>query len=90
MPVVLIRGISTVFLKGKAPSTRFLDKTIWNPRTVIDLLSRAVFESGNPFLLVLGPTFSDNLTNSDSFMEAVGTDKPIIYFLHHSRLHGGN
>ena len=72
MRVVLVRGTSTAFLKGKAPSTRFLDKTIWNPRAVIDLLSRAVFESGNSFLLVLGPTFSDNLTASDSFAGAVG------------------
>ena len=47
---------STAFLKGKACSTGFLDKTIWNPRPVIDLLSRAVFESGVSFLHFLGPT----------------------------------
>jgi hypothetical protein len=30
---------------------------------VIDLLSRAITESGGSFLLVLGPTFSALLTN---------------------------
>ena len=51
-----IHKTSTAFLKGKAYSTRFLDKTIWNPRPVIDLLSRAVFELGVSFLHFLGPT----------------------------------
>jgi hypothetical protein len=45
----------TVLLKGKTCSARFLDKTIWNPRPLIDQLSRAVFESGNSLLLLLGP-----------------------------------
>ena len=55
---VRIRKTSTAFLKGKACSTGFLDKTIWNPRPVIDLLllSRAVFESGVSFLHFLGST----------------------------------
>jgi hypothetical protein len=47
---VRVRKTPTAFSKGKAYSTRFLDKTIWNPRPVIDLLSRAVFESGVSFL----------------------------------------
>ena len=68
---------STAFLKGKACSTGFLDKTIWNPRPVIDLLSRAVFESGVSFLHFLGPTFSALLTVSALLTGAVG-----IYFLY--------
>ena len=43
-------------MKGKTSSAKLLDKTIWNPRPVIDLLSRAVFESGVSFLHFLGPT----------------------------------
>ena len=48
-----IRNSPTAFLKGKTSPTRFLDKTIWNPRPVINLLrtaSRAIFESGVSFL----------------------------------------
>jgi hypothetical protein len=49
-------------MKRKASSAKLLDKTIWNPRPVIDLLSRAVFESGVSFLHFLGPAFSGRFT----------------------------
>ena len=60
-------------MKGKTSSAKLLDKTIWNPRPVIDLLSRAVFESGVSFLHFLGPTFSALLTVSALLTGAVGT-----------------
>jgi hypothetical protein len=50
-------------MKGKTSSAKLLDKTIWNPRPVIDLLPRAITEPGGSFMLVLGPTFSALLTN---------------------------
>jgi hypothetical protein len=37
-------------MKGEAPPTKLLDKTIWNPRPVIGLVSRAVISYlGDPF-----------------------------------------
>jgi hypothetical protein len=59
-------------MKRKTSPTELLDKTIWNPRPVIDLLSRAITESGGSFLLVLGPTFSALLTNNSLLTNAVG------------------
>jgi hypothetical protein len=70
-------GLMCVFLllslqmKGKISSAELLDKTIWNPRPVIDLLSRAITELGGSFLLVLGPTFSSLLTNKSLLTNAV-------------------
>ena len=61
-------------MKRKTSSTGLLDKTIWNPRPVIGLLTRAIRESGGSFLLVLGPTFSALLTNKALLTNAVGTD----------------
>jgi hypothetical protein len=60
-------------MKRKTSPTQFLDKTIWNPRPVIDLASRAIKESGGSFLLVLGETFSELLTNNELLTNAVGT-----------------
>ena len=54
-----------------------LDKTIWNPRPVIGLLSRAITEFGGSFLLVFGPTFSALLTNSALLTAAV-----VLYHYH--------
>jgi hypothetical protein len=60
-------------MKRKTSSTELLDKTIWNPRPVIGLLTRAIRESGGSFLLVLGPTFSALLANKALLTDAVGT-----------------
>ena len=73
MPICRFAKTSTAFLKGKACSTGFLDKTIWNPRPVIDLLSRAVFESGVSFLHFLGPTLVRFWRFSALLTGAVGT-----------------
>ena len=73
MRVVRIRKTSNAEMKRKTSSTELLDKTIWNPRPVIDLLTRAIRESGGSFLLVLGPTFSALLTNKALLTNAVGT-----------------
>ena len=40
---------------------------------MIDLLPRAIRESGGSFLLVLGPTFSALLANKALLTDAVGT-----------------
>ena len=71
---VRIRKTSSAEMKGKTSSAKILDKTIWNPRPVIDLLSRAIIntELGGSFLLVLGPTFSTLLTNKSLLTNAVG------------------
>ena len=66
-----IRKNSNAEMKRKTSSTELLDKTIWNPRPVIDLLSRAVFESGVSFLHFLGPTFSALLAVSALLTGAV-------------------
>jgi hypothetical protein len=53
---VRIRKTSSTEMKRKASSTELLDKTIWNPRPVVGLLSRATRESGGSFLLPPHPT----------------------------------
>jgi hypothetical protein len=45
-------------MKGKTSPTKLLDKTIWNPRPVVDLTSRAITESGGSFPTCFGPYFS--------------------------------
>ena len=70
--VVRIRKTSNAEMKRKTSSTKLLDKTIWNPRPVIDSLSRAITESGGSYLLVLGPAFSELLTNNELLTNAVG------------------
>ena len=67
-----IHKTSNAEMKRKTSSTELLDKTIWNPRPVIDLLARAIRESGSSFLLVLGPTFSALLTNKALLTNATG------------------
>ena len=67
-----IRKTSNAEMKRKTSSTELLDKTIWNPRPVIGLLTRAIRESGGSFLLVLGPAFSALLTNKALLTNAVG------------------
>jgi hypothetical protein len=71
--VVRICKTSNAEMKRKFSSTELLDKTIRNPRPVIDLLSRAITELGGSFLLVLGPNFSALLTNKSLLTNAVGT-----------------
>ena len=60
-------------------------KTIWNPRPVIDLVTRAIWESGGSFLLVLGPTFSALLTNKALLTNAVGTYTTFMYLYRNPR-----
>jgi hypothetical protein len=67
------RKTSSAKMKGKTSSTKLLDKTIWNPRPVIGLLSRPITGPSGSFLLVLGPTFSALLTVSALLTGAVGT-----------------
>jgi hypothetical protein len=68
-------------MKREASSAKLLDKTVWNPRPVIDLLTRAVFESipnrvFPSYCTFLGPAFSGRFTNGGRFMATVGTQRP--------------
>jgi hypothetical protein len=45
---------SNAEMKGGTSPTKLLNKTIWNPRPVIDQSPRAIKELGGSFLLALG------------------------------------